>query len=56
MVKAQRELSLYGYDVYRFGGYEFANAAESDRVKQELLKKLKEFFVRLFQKYNVLER
>lgn len=56
MVKAQREMSLYGYDVYRFGGYEFINAAESDSIKQELLKKLKEFFVRLFQKYNISER
>ena len=56
MVKAQREMSLYGYDVYRFGGYEFINAAESDSKKQELLKNLKEFFVRLFQKYNILER
>ena len=56
MVKAQREMSLYGYDVYRFGGYEFKNAAESDSIKQELLKNLKEFFVRLFQKYNILER
>lgn len=47
MVKAQREMSLYGYDVYRFGGYEF--------IDDELysIEKLKAFFSRLFSKYGI---
>ena len=33
-----------------------ANGELAEDKKQELLKNLKEFFVRLFQKYNILER
>lgn len=48
MVKAQREMSLYGYDVYRFGGYEFHPNADMDALKS--------FFRRLFQKYGVYNK
>ena len=54
MVKAQREMSLYGYDVYRFGGYEFINADTNTEAKKLVIKELKQFFVRLFKKYNVI--
>ena len=46
MVKAQRELSLYGYDVYRFGGYEFCD-------EEDARERIKVFFARLFQKYGI---
>ena len=47
MVKAHRELSLYGYDVYRFGGYEFYGSEE------ESIERLKDFFALLFRKYGL---
>lgn len=46
MVAAHRDMTLYGYDVYRFGGAEF----QGD--KNEVIKKLQTFFVRLMQKYG----
>lgn len=54
MVRAQREMSLYGYDVYRFGGYEFMGADSDENLKNQVLENLKTFFVRLFYKYGVL--
>jgi len=54
MVRAQREMSLYGYDVYRFGGYEFMGADSDENLKKQVLESLKTFFVRLFYKYGVL--
>ena len=54
MVRAQREMSLYGYDVYRFGGYEFMGADSDENLKKQVLENLKTFFVRLFYKYGVL--
>lgn len=48
MVSAQREMSLYGYDVFRFGGYEFCG--ETNIVKS----KLKSFFIKLMNKYGIL--
>ncbi len=48
MVSAQREMSLYGYDVFRFGGYEFC--ANTDVV----LEQLKDFLTRLMNKYGLL--
>lgn len=54
MVRAQREMSLYGYDVYRFGGYEFMGADTDETVKSKVLESLKNFFVRLFYKYGIL--
>ena len=48
MVAAQREMTLCGYDVYRFGGHEF----QGD--KEEVIKKLQNFFVNLMKKHNVI--
>ena len=53
MVKAQREMSLLGYDVYRFGGYEFLNVGENAAIKSKVLNELKIFFKRLLRKYGV---
>lgn len=47
MVTDTRELQLKGYEVYRFGGYEFMNITESKRMIQE-------FFEKLFKKYFIL--
>lgn len=49
MVSAQREMSLCGYDVFRFGGYEFLNKKECI-----VLQEVKDFLTRLMQKYDVL--
>lgn len=54
MVKAHREMSLFGYDVYRFGGYEFFGASSDEARKKEVLDALKQFFIRLFRKYGVI--
>lgn len=55
MVRAQREMSLFGYDVYRFGGYEFMGADSDRDVKSQLIENLKAFFMRLFYKYGILQ-
>lgn len=54
MVRAHREMSLLGYDVYRFGGYEFMGADADETVKNKVLESIKQFFVRLFCKYGIL--
>lgn len=54
MVHAHREMSLLGYDVYRFGGYEFMGADADETVKKKVLDNIKQFFVRLFCKYGIL--
>lgn len=54
MVRAHREMSLLGYDVYRFGGYEFMGADADETVKNKVLESIKHFFVRLFYKYGIL--
>ena len=54
MVRAHREMSLLGYDVYRFGGYEFMEADADETVKNKVLEIIKQFFVRLFCKYGIL--
>lgn len=46
MVNADRELKLRGYEVYRFGGYEFL---DEEKVKETI----KEFFERLFSKHCI---
>lgn len=46
MVSDDRNLKLYGYDVYRFGGYEFINTIESKKLIQR-------FFEQLFLKYGI---
>lgn len=54
MVRAHREMSLFGYDVYRFGGYEFAGADKNESVKGKVLEEIKQFFLRLFHKYGII--
>lgn len=54
MVRAHREMSLLGYDVYRFGGYEFMGADADETVKNKVLDNIKQFFVRVFCKYGIL--
>lgn len=54
MVRAHREMSLFGYDVYRFGGYEFIGADSDETVKNKVLEDIKQFFIRLFYKYGIL--
>ena len=54
MVKAHREMSLFGYDVYRFGGYEFLNADTDEEAKKRVLDSIKSFLVRLFHKYGIV--
>ena len=44
MVSAQREMTLAGYDVYRFGGKELHNASVGKNI-------IKRFFKMLFEKY-----
>lgn len=46
MVANDRELKLYGYDVYRFGGYEFID-------NKIAIRKIEEFIEKLFNKYNI---
>lgn len=48
-------MSLFGYDVYRFGGYEFKGAAADEKIKRNVIDNLKQFFTRLFQKYDILK-
>ena len=48
MVKAQREMTLYGYDVYRFGGAEFCGE------QNNVITSLQPFFERLFSKYRAI--
>ena len=47
-------MSLFGYDVYRFGGYEYFGADQSEESKQVVLENIKQFFDRLFRKYNIV--
>lgn len=54
MIRAQREMTLFGYDVYRFGGYEFVGVDSDEAKKKAVLENLKKFFVRLISKYGIL--
>lgn len=47
MVEDDRKLKLYGYDVFRFGGYEFI-----DTIK--IKEKIEQFFQDLFRHYNLM--
>lgn len=47
MVRADRDLKLAGYEVYRFGGFEFTN-------KDSYLMLIKCFFTDLFKKHGVI--
>lgn len=46
MVRADRDLKLNGYEVYRFGGHEFIN----EDIAQQMIK---EFFEKLFSKHGI---
>lgn len=46
MVRDDRKLKLYGYDVYRFGGYEFMEPSEASVM-------IKQFVEDLFDKYDI---
>lgn len=46
MISADRHLKLNGYEVYRFGGYEFTNEIKARKL-------IKDFFDRLFLKHGV---
>lgn len=51
MMKAHREMSLAGYDVYRFGGRELW---VNDKTPEEkIVSNIKTFFDKLFEKYHV---
>lgn len=51
MMKAHREMSLSGYDVYRFGGKELWSGGS---VSEEgIISNIKKFFTALFEKYHV---
>lgn len=49
MVKANREMTLAGYEVYRFGGKEFSNESIAKR-------NVKKFLKELFAKYSIIEQ
>lgn len=40
MVSDDRKLKLYGYEVYRFGGYEFINQEKAEEIVNEFIKQL----------------
>ena len=46
MVEDDRKLKLYGYDVFRFGGYEF-------KEEQNCREAMEDFFSKLFKFYNI---
>ena len=46
MVRDDRNLKLYGYDVCRFGGHEFTS--------QNIVAIIEEFIINLFKKYGVI--
>jgi len=48
MVEANREMTLFGYEVYRFGGQEFVG------IREEIICKLELFFYRLLEKYGIV--
>lgn len=49
MVAEDRRLKLKGYEIYRFGGYEFVNSARAKECIQE-------FFEALFQFHSVFDK
>lgn len=48
MVAAHREMTLAGYDVYRFGGKELHDEVQGKGI-------IKNFFKMLFEKYSIIE-
>lgn len=51
MMKAHREMSLAGYDVYRFGGRELWVGGHT--TEEEIIRNIGLFFDRLFEKYYI---
>lgn len=49
MAAEDRKLSLLGYEVYRFGGYEFIDDNQTEEI-------VKDFFERLFQRHEIIPR
>ena len=47
MVSAQRELTLAGYEVYRFGGKELQEESSAKQL-------VKSFFKELFSKHGII--
>ena len=53
MVSANRDMTLNGYDVYRFGGKElYVKNGESDKFVKKMIC---DFFYRLFIKYGIIQ-
>ena len=53
MVSANRDMTLNGYDVYRFGGKElYVKNGESDKFVKKMIC---DFFDRLFIKYGIIQ-
>lgn len=51
MMKAHREMSLAGYDVYRFGGRELW--VNDHTTEEEIISNIGVFFDKLFEKYHI---
>jgi len=49
MVRADRQLRLVGYEIYRFGGYEFVISQHAEAI-------LADFFAKLFARHGISER
>lgn len=55
MVKMDRKLKFLGYDIYRFGGYEFVkNNMSEEEYDKKIRSLVKDFFDNLFLKHNIL--
>jgi hypothetical protein len=52
MVKEDRRLKLSGYEIYRFGGYEFFEGANNVSSQEKMII---DFFYSLFKKYGILD-
>jgi len=53
LAAGQRELSLAGYDVYRFGGAELRRDATTSKLNEEAMQLVRYFFAVLFERYRV---
>lgn len=52
MVREDREDKLMGYEVFRFGGFEFVHSNESER--EAVKANIRDFFEKLFKHYGLL--
>lgn len=53
LAAGQRELSLAGYDVYRFGGAELRRDADTCMLNEASVQLVQDFFAALFERYRV---